>query len=43
MKMWSGRFRQPLDPDLNAGSGRSTLTGGCCATNLRPAAPMRAR
>ena len=42
MKMWSGRFRQPLDADFERGSGRSPSTGGCCRTNWRPAARMRA-
>ena len=28
-KMWSGRFREPLDPQFEAGSGRFRLTGGC--------------
>jgi len=42
MKMWSGRFRQPLDPNLKNGSGRFPTTKAA-AVELAPAGRMRTR
>ena len=43
MKMWSGRFRQPLDPEFERWQRSSSSIGACCMRNWRPAAPMRVR
>jgi len=40
MKMWSGRFRQPLDPEFERWQRRLSSTVACCATSSRPAALM---
>ena len=42
VKMWSGRFREPLDADSRSGSGRFGLTGSfsrrnCCQQGARAA------
>ena len=44
VKMWSGRFRQPLDPDFEQWQTVvSVRPVSCCATNWRPAARTRRR
>ena len=43
MKMWSGRFRQPLDPAFEPGSDRSSSIAGCSSASWRPVPRTRAR
>ena len=41
VKMWSGRFREPLDPSSKHGSARSSLTGGFLNRKSQPARRTR--